>query len=117
MSAIAGVARYERVPTRFKLQLFWSGMVILGCGWEFHQLTMNRVKNKREEQSYVKLKETYGDNVPPELLEVMKRQRENQDAITLTNVLQTPTPGEVCGSLQHELDPRRLAALRSANGY
>ncbi|KAH9577760.1 hypothetical protein LSM04_002861 [Trypanosoma melophagium] len=117
MSSLPGVARYERMPTRTKIQFFWCSMLVMGFAYQFLKMTVLRVQPRREEQMYTHVQRLYGDNIPPELLEIAKRQREARDALTLTNMWRTPTPGETAGALQHELDPRRIAQLRSHNGY
>ncbi|ESL08534.1 hypothetical protein TRSC58_03761 [Trypanosoma rangeli SC58] len=117
MSSLPGVARYERLPTRTKIQFFWCSMLVMGFAYQFLKMTVLRVQPKREEQMYMHIKKVYGDNLPPELIDIARRQREAQDALTLSNMLRTPTPGETAGALQHELDPRRIAQLKSYNGY
>ncbi|RHW70641.1 hypothetical protein DPX39_090012400 [Trypanosoma brucei equiperdum] len=117
MSSLPGVARYERMTTRNKIQFFWWSMLVMGFAYQFLQMTVLRVQPKREEQMYSHIRELYGDQLPPELIEIAKRQREAQDALTLSNMIHTPTPGETAGALQHALDPRRIAQLRSHNGY
>lgn len=115
--SLPGVARYERMPTRMKIQLFWSAMLIGAFGYQFHRMATSRVQPKREEQMFLHVKKLYGDNIPQELVDLSVRQREAQDAWSLSNMLRTPTPGEVSGALQKELDPRNILNLKSWNGY
>ena len=115
--SLPGAAQYERLPTRLKIQLFWSAMFITAFTYQFHKMATARVNPKREEHLYLHVKKLYGDNIPQDLLDMAVRQREAQDAISLSNMLRTPTPGEVSGALQHELDPRNIAKLKSWNGY
>lgn len=115
--ALPGVARYERMPTRQKVQFFWASLFLMGFVYEFLQMTVLRVQPKREEQMYMHLKKLYGDNIPTELIEIAKRQREAQDTLTLSNMLRSPTPGQTSSALQNELDLRTVAKLRSWNGY
>ncbi|CAD2221166.1 hypothetical protein, conserved [Angomonas deanei] len=115
--ALPGVARYDRLPTRTKIQFFWISMLMMGFVYQFLKMTVLRVHPKREEQMYVHIQNLYGDNIPQELIDLAKRQREAQDALSLTNMLRTPTPGQTSSALQNELDPRALAKNRSWNGY
>ncbi|KPA73655.1 putative mitochondrial hypothetical protein [Leptomonas pyrrhocoris] len=115
--ALPGVSHYERMPTRVKVQFFWISMLTMGFAYQFLKMTVLRVQPKREEQMYVHIRKIYGDNIPAELLDMAKRQREAQDALTLTNMLRTPTPGQTSNALQNELDPRALIDLKSWNGY
>jgi hypothetical protein len=115
--SLPGASQYERLPTRMKIQMFWSTMLITAFAYQLHNLATGRVNPKREEQVYMHVQKIYGDNIPPELLEMTVRQREAQDAMSLSNMLRTPTPGEVSGALQKELDPRNIANLKSWNGY
>ncbi|KAG5488088.1 hypothetical protein LSCM1_08152 [Leishmania martiniquensis] len=115
--ALPGVSHYERMPTRAKLQFLWISMLTMGAAYQFLKMTVRRVQPKREEQMYMHIQQVYGDNIPEELLQIAKRQREAQDALTLTNMLRTPTPGQTSSALQNELDPRALINLKSWNGY
>lgn len=115
--ALPGVARYERMPTRTKIQFFWVSMLVLGFVYQFLNMTVLRVQPKREEQMYMHVRALYGDNIPEELIEKAKRQREAQDALSLSMMLRSPTPGQTSGALQNELDPRALLKQRSWNGY
>eukprot|EP00331_Platyophrya_macrostoma_P014074 CAMPEP_0176433436 /NCGR_PEP_ID=MMETSP0127-20121128/16021_1 /TAXON_ID=938130 /ORGANISM="Platyophrya macrostoma, Strain WH" /LENGTH=116 /DNA_ID=CAMNT_0017815863 /DNA_START=37 /DNA_END=387 /DNA_ORIENTATION=- len=114
---LPGASRYERLPTRMKIQMAWTAMFIAAFAYQFHKMATNRVHPKREEALFMHVHKVYGDNPPPELLEMAKRQREAVDAWTLSNMLRTPTPGEVSGALQNELDPRNIQGLKSWNGY
>lgn len=89
----------------------------MGFAYQFMKMTVLRVQPKREEQMYMHIKKVYGDAIPEELIELAKRQREAQDALTLTTMLRTPTPGQTSNALQNELDPRALTTLKSWNGY
>lgn len=115
--ALPGVARYDRMPTRHKVQFFWVSMLLMGFVYEFLHMTVLRVQPKREEQMYVHLQKLYGDNIPQELIDIAKKQREAQDTLTLSNMLRSPTPGQTSNALQNELDPRGLIKLKSWNGY
>ncbi|KAL7702892.1 hypothetical protein N2W54_003024 [Lotmaria passim] len=115
--ALPGVSHYERMPTRTKIQFFWISMLTMAFAYQFVKMTVLRVQPKREEQMYMHIKKIYGDNIPEELIDMAKRQREAQDALTLTNMLRTPTPGQTSNALQNELDPRALVNLKSWNGY
>ncbi|KAG8341235.1 hypothetical protein TRVL_07933 [Trypanosoma vivax] len=117
MSSLPGVVRYERIPTRKKIHLLWCGMLISGFVYQFLRMTVLRVQPKREEQMYTHIQNLYGNSLPQELIEIVVRQREARDTLTLSNMMNTPTPGETAGALQHSLDPRRIAQLRSRNGY
>lgn len=114
---LPGVARYERMPTRQKIQFAWASIFVLGFAYEFLHMTVLRVQPKREEQMYMHIQKLYGDNIPPELIELAKRQREAQDTLTLSNMLRSPTPGQTANALQTELDPRAILKLKSWNGY
>ena len=92
-------------------------MLSMAFAYQFVKMTVLRVQPKREEQMYMHIKKIYGDNIPEELIDMAKRQREAQDALTLTNMLRTPTPGQTSNALQNELDPRALVNLKSWNGY
>lgn len=100
-----------------KVQLFWTAMFLTAFGYQFLKMAVGRVQPKREEELFLHVREMYGDNIPREILEMSLRQREASDAWSLSNVLKTPTPGEVSGALQHELDPRNIKKLKSWNGY
>ncbi|EPY34614.1 hypothetical protein STCU_00739 [Strigomonas culicis] len=115
--ALPGVARYERMPTRTKVQFFWISMLMMGFVYQFLKMTVLRVQPKREEQMYMHIQSLYGDNIPEELIQLAKRQREAQDALSLTTMLRTPTPGQTSHALQNELDPRALLKHKSWNGY
>lgn len=115
--ALPGVSHYERMPTRTKIQFFWISMFTMAFAYQFLKMTVLRVQPKREEQMYVHIQKIYGDNIPTELIDMAKRQREAQDALTLTNMLRTPTPGQTSNALQNELDPRALINMKSWNGY
>lgn len=114
---LPGVSHYERMPTRTKIQFFWISMLTMGFAYQFLKMTVLRVQPKREEQMYMHIRKVYGDNIPEELLQRAKRQREAQDALTLTNMLRTPTPGQTSNALQNDLDPRALIELKSWNGH
>lgn len=114
---LPGVARYERIPTRMKVQLFWGTLVLCGFAYQFAKMMVQRVHPKREEQMYLHIQSLYGDNLPDDLIAIAKRQREAHDALTLTNMLHTPTPGQTSNALQNELDPRELTRYKSWNGY
>jgi hypothetical protein len=115
--SLPGASQYERLPTRLKIQMGWSVMLIGAFAYQLHNMATGRVNPKREEHLYMHVQKIYGDNIPPELLDMSVKQREAQDAMSLSNMLRTPTPGEVSGALQKELDPRNIKALKSWNGY
>ena len=116
MSAVPGATKYNRIPMRQRIQLFWCGVGMIGAGYQLVKLTMGRVQPRREEHMYEMLREKYGEELPESLLKTLLASKEAQETMTLQNILDTPTPGELCGALQHELDPRRIADLRSKNG-
>jgi hypothetical protein len=107
-----GMARYSRMPTRYKVQLFWTFAFGSALTYQFLQLTVWRVNEKREEQQYLKLKEQYGDKLPPDMLEQTVALRELRDTLTMHQAMNSPTPGEVAGALQRDLDASRLGAIR-----
>lgn len=117
MSSVPGANRYERIPTRQRVQLFWVGFLCIGAGYELYRLTMKRVQPRREEHMYQMIREKFGEDLPEELMKPVIAQKEAQEALSLQQMLDTPTPGELSGALQHELDPRKIKALRSRNGY
>eukprot|EP00758_Cryptobia_borreli_P007426 Tbor_TRINITY_DN5294_c2_g1::TRINITY_DN5294_c2_g1_i2::g.16009::m.16009 len=117
MSTVPGASRYNRIPTRQKLQLFWIGVGLAGAGYEFVKFTTLRVHPRKEELLYKAVTDKYGNkDLPEEMMTPLLRVKEAQETLTLQNMLDTPTPGELCGALQNELDPRAIARLRSRNG-
>ena len=115
MSSIPGASRYERIPTRQRAQLFWIGVMCVGAGYELWKMTMQRIQPRREEHLFKLVREKFGDDLPDELMRPVIAQKEAQEALSLQQMLDTPTPGELSGALQHELDPRKIKNLRSRN--
>ncbi len=110
--SMPGVARYNRMPTRHKLQLTWIFLFGAGATWEFLKLTIYRVGPKREEQVYKEMEEKYNGELPERFIKEVEALRTYRDTMTLHAAINSPTPGEVAGALQHDLDPRRLGELR-----
>lgn len=110
---MAGIAKYNRMPTRHKLQLTWIFLFGVGLTWEYLKLTVYRVNPKREEELYLRLETKYPDGkLPPKLQKEIESLREFRDTVSMHQALNTPTPGEVSGALQHDLDVRHLGQLR-----
>ncbi len=110
---VIGTNRYNKMPTRHRLQLFW---IFVGGSFFVHQvvnLTVGRVQPKREEHMYTVLKEQFPDgNIPAHILDQAQALREMKEALSLQTALATPTPGEHQITLMHDMDHKRLGALR-----
>lgn len=110
---VIGVNRYNRMPTRHKLQLLW---IFVGGSFFVHQvlqLTVGRVQPKREEQIYTILKKQFPDgNIPPHILDQVQALREMKEALSLQTTLATPTPGQFQVKLMHELDHKAMGEDR-----
>lgn len=111
-STMPGFAKYNRTPTRARLHLLWIFVFGTGFTYEMFKLTIHRVGPRRNEEIYMKLKDKYGEDVPEHILDESQQIREFREAATLSNVLATPTPGEVNGALQWDFDYRRIAQLK-----
>ena len=107
-----GLSRHSRMPTRDKMRIMW--VVVFGSGaiWEFMNLTIWRVNPKREENLYIGLERDYGDKMPDQLMEHTIALRELRDTLTMHQAMASPTPGEVAGALQTDMDMTRLGNLR-----
>ena len=110
---VIGVNRYNKMPTRHKLQLMW---LFVGGTFFVHQLlnlTVGRVQPKREEQMYTILKEQFPDgNIPPHILDQVQALREMKEALSLQTALATPTPGQFQIKLMNDMDHKRMGAMR-----
>mgnify|MGYP001568761933 CR=1 FL=1 len=107
-----GAARFNRMPTRHRLQLFWIFLFGAGASREFLNLTIHRVNPKREEQIYIEMQDKYGGKLPERFTKEIVALREMRDTLTMHMALESPTPGQTAGALQKELDPRKLGELR-----
>ena len=111
-----GSSKYERLPMRLRLKLFWISIGLVGVGYEMNKLLVHRIFDKRTEQHFLLVDEATDGDIPQEAIDELHRKREMREAMSLSNILNTPMPNEVSHALQHEYDPRRMAALKSDNG-
>lgn len=114
--AFPGSTKYERLPMRIRLRLFWIGVMMTAAAYETHKLFIVRVMPKRSEQQLMLIDEYTKGDLPEEAIDELHRKREMRETMSLSNVLRVPLPNEISHALRNEYDPRRLAALRSDNG-
>ena len=112
---VIGVNRYNKMPTRHKLQLFW---IFIGGTFFVHQilhLTVGRVQPKRQEHMFTVLHEQFPDgNIPPHIMDQVQALREMKEGLSLQAALATPTPGQFQAKLMHEMDHKSMGQVRKS---
>ena len=110
------VQKYNRIPTRMKVQLFWGIMAFGVFYWQMMKLTVWRINPKRNEQLFLEMQERLdnGQKLPEFVYRDAVAQREMRDTLTLhVSRDSTPNPGEMTGAMQKDFDARRMSLKAS----
>ena len=105
------IARYNRIPTRQKVRIFWCGVIFCIVSYQLLKFTVDRVLPKREEYYYDSLNRF--KSVPQKIMDHEKAMREVRETLTVHNVLSVPSPGEFSGALQEDFGPGRIGVVQS----
>ena len=103
------VQRYNRMPTRMKVRLFWACAISLVVYYQGVKLGTTRSSPKWLEHRYLQ----YEKEMPEEVMKRTASDREMRDTYSLHNMLRVPTPGEFSVAMKDELNPSRLAVESS----
>ena len=106
------VQRYNRIPTRMKVQLFW-GMLATGVVYyQMVKLTLFRITPKRSEHLFITIEES-GKPLPEKVVQDAVAQRTMRDTLSIHMTAQMPNPGEMTGAMQYDFDHRRMSLAAS----